>query len=242
MLENPYFHLIIFIAGFTQGFTGFGSTLVLLPLLTMLTGVKTVVPMVVLLGICINVILVFQVHRHLEWKRVRTLLIACVPGILIGVFILKKMSTSFLELVIGLVLLVFPVWLMFRGVPEKEIAAGWAWPVGFLSGILGGSVSAGGPPVIIYTALQPWGKLPIKSTLVGFFLVTSVVTGVVQTGGGLMTKEVLMLFAAGLPALVTGVFAGSYLFNRVDSGVYRKGLSILLIFLGVVILLKAAVG
>ena len=241
MTTNIYFHLIILLAGFTQGFTGFGSALIMLPLLTMLTGVKTVVPLVVLLGTCINVILFFQVRRHIEWKRVRILLVASVPGILCGVYILKAMSTSFLELGIGVLLVAFPSYLISKGIPKREIAAGWAWPVGFLSGVLGGSISTGGPPVIIYTALQPWGKLPIKSTLVGFFLVTSMVIGAVQAAGGLMTGKVLTLFAAGLPALVTGVLAGSYLFNRVDSGAYRKVLNVLLILLGVFMLIKGIV-
>ena len=242
MLENPYFHLIIFVAGFTQGFTGFGSTLILLPLLTMLTGVKTVVPLVVLQGVCINIILLFKIHRHFEWKKVRILLMASAPGILCGVYILKTMSTGFLELVIGLVLIFFPAYLMWKGVPEREIAAGWAWPVGFLSGVLGGSISANGPPVIIYTALQPWGKLPIKSTLVGFFLVTSLATGAVQAAGGLMTGEVLVLFAAGLPALVTGVLAGSYLFDKIESDAYKKVLNVLLVLLGIFMLVKTVIG
>jgi len=238
MTTNIYFHLIILIAGFTQGFTGFGSALIMLPLLTMLTGVKTVVPLVVLLGTCINAILFFQVHRHIEWKRVRILLVAAAPGIFCGVYILKTMSTGFLELLISVLLVAFPSYLMSKDVPKQEIAAGWAWPVGFLSGVLGGSINAGGPPVIIYTAMQPWGKLPIKSTLVGFFLVTSMVIGAVQAAGGLMTGKVLTLFATGLPALVTGVLVGSYLFNRVDSGAYKKVLNVLLILLGVFMLVK----
>ena len=114
--------------------------------------------------------------------------------------------------------------------------------MGFLSGVLGGSISTGGPPVIIYTAMQPWGKLSIKSTLVGFFLVTSMAIGAVQAAGGLMTGEVLLLFAAGLPALVTGVLAGSYLFDRIESGAYRKVLNVLLILLGLFMLGKAVFG
>jgi uncharacterized membrane protein YfcA len=237
-----FFHLVIFFGGFTQGFTGFGSALVMLPLLTMLTGVKTVVPLVILLGIVINFILFFQVRRHLQWRRVRFLLLACVPGIFCGVFILNTMATGFLELVIGSVLVAFPLWLMVRRAPSRELPAWWAWPVGFLSGVLGGSVSAGGPPVIIYTALQPWGKFPIKSTLVGFFLATSMAAGVVQAGSGLMTVEVLTLFASGIPALVAGVTAGSCLFGRIDSDAYRKNLNVLLILLGVVMVVKAALG
>ena len=242
MADNIYFHLIILAAGFTQGFTGFGSALIMLPLLTMLLGVKTVVPLVILLGLCINVMLLPQVFRYIDWKRIITLLTANVPGILVGVYILKTMSTGFLELVIGVLLVAFPSYLMSRGVPQQEVARGWVWPVGFLSGVLGGSVGAGGPPVIIYTAMQPWGKHVIKSTLVGFFLLTSIVASVAQAAGGLVTREVLSLFASGLSALVMGVFAGSYLFGRVDSGAYRKALNVLLILLGVFMLGKALSG
>jgi uncharacterized membrane protein YfcA len=242
MADNTYFHLIILLAGFTQGFTGFGSALIMLPLLTLMTGVKTVVPLVILLGGCVNVILFFQVRRHVQWKRIHVLLMACVPGIFCGVYILKTMPTGFLELVIGLVLVVFPAWVISRGAPVREVPSWWAWPAGFLSGVLGGSISTGGPPVIIYTALQPWGKLAIKSTLVGFFLFTSAAAGVVQAAGGLMTRDVLVLFAAGLPALITGVLGGSYLFGKVDSSAYRKMLSILLILLGVVMLGRAGFG
>ncbi len=242
MADNIYFHLIILAAGFTQGFTGFGSALIMLPLLTMLLGVKTVVPLVILLGLCINVILLPQVFRYVDWKRIITLLTANVPGILVGVYILKTMSTGFLEMVIGVLLVAFPSYLMSRGVPQREVARGWVWPVGFLSGVLGGSVGAGGPPVIIYTAMQPWGKHVIKSTLVGFFLLTSIVASVAQAAGGLVTREVLSLFASGLSALVMGVFAGSYLFGRVDSDAYRKVLNVLLILLGVLMLGKALSG
>jgi len=236
---NIYFHLIILVAGFTQGFTGFGSALVMVPLLTLLTGVKTVVPLVTLLGACINPILLLQIHAHIEWKRVRPLLMASAPGILLGVYILKVMSTGFLELIIGVLLITFPSCLLSKGLPERELPSVWSWPAGFLSGVLGGSVSTGGPPVIIYTALQPWSKLSIKSTLVGYFLVTSFASGAVQAAGGLVTREVLMLFGAGLPALITGVLAGSYFFNRIDSGAYRKVLNVILMLMGVFMLVKA---
>ena len=105
--------------------------------------------------------------------------------------------------------------------------------------VLGLCVGASGPPVIIYTALQPWGKFPIKSTLVGYFLVTRLGICVVQAGSGLITPEVLILFITGLPALVVGVSAGSYLFNRVDSNSYRKALNIMLIILGVFMMVRA---
>ena len=239
MTTDLYLHLIIFTAGFTQGFTGFGSALVMLPMLTLILDVKTVVPLVILLGICINVILSLRVGRYIMWKRIRVLFIASIPGICCGVSILRAASANILQMIIGLVLIVFPAYLMFKGIPDRDLAPGWSWPVGFLSGVLSGSISAGGPPVIVYTAMQPWGKIPIKSTLVGFFLLTSLAAGAVQAGNGLMTARVLHLLAAGLPAVVTGVLAGSWLFEKVNSERYRNALYFLLILLGVLMLVKA---
>ena len=73
-------------------------------------------------------------------------------------------------------------------------------------------------------------------------MLTSIVASVAQAAGGLVTREVLSLFASGLSALVMVVFAGSYLFGRVDSGAYRKALNVLLILLGVLMLGKALSG
>ncbi|MGD8353212.1 MAG: sulfite exporter TauE/SafE family protein [Pseudomonadota bacterium] len=240
MAEIVFFQLTILTAGFTQGFTGFGSALVMLPLLTLIVEVKTAVPLITLLGIGINLILFLRLGEYIQWKRLRVLFISCIPGILLGVYFLKTVPAGYLQTVIGVVLLLFPSYLLSKGVPGRELAPVWAFPVGFLSGFLSGSISAGGPPVILYTAMQPWGKIPIKSTLVGFFLITSMAAGSVQIGAGLMTAEVLQLFAAGIPALVIGVLTGSRLFERVESKAYRKALLLLLILLGMFMLVRAA--
>ena len=239
MTDNIYFHLIIFVAGFTQGFTGFGSVLVGLPLLTMLLDVRTTVPLICLLALCISSILFMKLREHLHWVRVRVLLIASAPGIVFGVYALKRVPVHFLEIAIGIVLVLFPLYRLGAKAPEFGIPERWAWVFGFLSGILGGSIGANGPPVIIYTTQQPWGKYSIKSVLVGYFLVSGICISSVHAASGLITSQVLVLFTAGLPALVTGVLSGSYLFGRVDSEKYRKVLYVLLILLGVLMLVKA---
>jgi len=238
---TPYLFLqvVVFTAGLTQGFTGFGSALVMLPLLSLILEVKTVVPLVTLLGIFINALLFLKLGPYASWTRIRTLFFASLPGVFCGVYVLTTSSARFLQVVIGVVLILFPSFLMAREIPEREINAGWSWPVGFLSGLLSGSISAGGPPVIIYAAMQPWSKISVKSTLVGFFLLTSVTAAAVQAGGGFVTVRVLLYFGAGLPALVTGVLTGSWLFERVDSEAYRKVLYVLLIILGIIMTVKS---
>ena len=238
MSETVLFNLIILLAGFTQGCTGFGSVLVALPLLTLFLDVRVVVPLVTLFSLCINIILFFQVYKHLNFARIRVLFAASVPGIFCGVYILKNFPTFYLEALIGVILVTFPLYRLRAKEPAREIAGGWPWLFGFLSGLLGGSIAASGPPVIIYTSLQPWDKHRIKSTLVGYFLLSTVVVVAVQGANHLITKEVTSYFFSGYPALIVSVLAGSFLFERVDSGSYRKALTVLLFLLGCFMLIK----
>lgn len=242
VIESIVFQLVILLAGFTQGFTGFGSVLVALPLLSMFVHIRTVVPLVCLFALVINLIIIVQIHQHIQFKKVRILLIAAVPGIVIGVYILKTVPAQFLESVIGIVLIGFGFQRFHAEAPERGPGDHWAWLFGFLSGLLGGSIGANGPPVIIYTSLQPWGKYPVKSTLVAYFLVTSILISSAQAVNHLITERVLGLFVRGVPVLVAGVIAGSWLFGRVDSRSYRKVLFILLVLLGCLMVGKAVYG
>jgi uncharacterized membrane protein YfcA len=238
-MEKVFFQLIILLAGFTQGFTGFGSVLVALPLFTLFLDIKTVIPLVCLFALVINVIIILQIHEHILWGKVRILLATAVPGIIAGVYVLKTVPASTLETAVGLVLIAFGLHRLFGRTPKQEIADSWGWLFGFLSGVLGGSIGTGGPPVIIYTSLQPWGKYPVKSTITAYFLVSSAVISSTHAVNSLVTDYVLELFVSGIPVLVAGVLAGSWLFGRVDSRSYRKVLLYLLISLGFFMIGKA---
>lgn len=78
--------LITFLAGFTQGLSGFGSILLALPLLTIMLDIKTVVPLAALDAFLVAIILLFELRRHLDWKKILPLVAGSFPGIPIGVF------------------------------------------------------------------------------------------------------------------------------------------------------------
>ncbi len=63
-----------------------------------------------------------------------------------------------------------------------------------------------GPPVIIYTALQPWDKDEIKSTLTGYFFLSGLIIIVAQAMSGLMTTAVLTGSLISIPFIIVGVF------------------------------------
>ncbi len=223
--------LVTFLAGFTQGLSGFGSLLLALPLLTLFMDIKTVIPLLALHALAITALLLIQLWKHLEWGKISPLLFGSIPGIFLGVFLLKTLDTRIIQFILGLILVAYPLVSMKQRL-IKPMKAWWAYVFGFFAGCLGGTLSASGPPVIIYTAIQPWGKDTIKATLQGFFIASGVLVVFVQAAHGLMTSSVLNLFLISLPSLLIGTYAGSFFYGKISDQTYRKIMLILLGLLG----------
>lgn len=56
--DTIYMGCIAFAAGLIQGFSGFGVVLVALPLMMLIVDVKIAIPLVLMLGMVVNIILV----------------------------------------------------------------------------------------------------------------------------------------------------------------------------------------
>lgn len=224
--------VVTFLAGFTQGLSGFGSILLALPLLAIFIDIKTVIPLVALHALLMTILLLIQLRRHLEWGKVLPLFAGSVPGVPIGVYYLKHMNTDALQLTIGVILFSYSLFGLFFKPVIWELKRAGIYLVGFMAGCLGGALGAAGPPVIVYTSLQPWSKDTIKVTLQGFFLASGIVVVGLHAMNGLTTGLVLRYFLASLPALVLGTYVGSFFYGRIEESTYRRIMYILLAFLG----------
>ena len=138
--------LIVFFAGFTQGFSGFGAILLSLPLLAIFLNIKIVIPLTALFGLTMTAILLIQLWRHLEWKKVYPLLISALPGVPVGVLFLKKMDTGIIQLALGIILISYSVYSLVFKLRHRGIRGAWVYIFGFLGGVLGGAMSASCPP------------------------------------------------------------------------------------------------
>lgn len=230
--------IIAFCAGFIQGLSGFGSVLLSLPLLAFFLDVKTAIPVVALFGVALTIFLVIQLRQHWEWKKIYPLCLGAVPGAPLGVWFLTRTDAQLIQWIVGAVLLAYALYSLFLKPAFRATGRVWAYISGFVAGCLGGAISAAGPPVIIYTSLQPWNKDQIKVTLQGFFLISGIVIVISQAMGGLVTESVLRYFLAALPPLLIGTWVGSLLYGRMKEKTYRKTLLIIMGLLGLLMLLK----
>ena len=224
--------LIAAFGGFTQGLTGVGIVTIALPLMALIVDMKTVIPMVGLLAVSINIVLGWQLRGSMRWRLCLPLLIGAVPGIPAGVYVLKTLPSSLLQTVLGVVLFMYGLYAVMQTTVQKDLSSVWAWLAGFLAGGLGGSIGASGPPIIVYTSIQPWSKDTIKATMIAFFLCTTIGISSMHAASGLITAQVLSLYAVSLPGLALGCILGLLCYRYVPTAVYRRLMFWLILALG----------
>lgn len=236
-----FFLLLIFlVAGFTQGVTGFGFGLLAIPLLSLFIDIKTAVPLCSLLGILITTFLSLRLRRHIDRRKILPLLCGCIPGVAVGTLVLKKAPTELLSVLMGVMLIAYTLYRMTGKRQPRGIHPRWAYAAGFFTGAVSSAFSAGGPPTIIYATLRGWNKNEIKATLSGFFLTGGLTVVTAHALTGLTTGLVLHYFLLSAPVVIAGVFIGSLLYDRIDTGAYLKLLHYLLLGMGILMIWKGA--
>jgi uncharacterized membrane protein YfcA len=230
--------VIAFCAGAIQGLSGFGGALLSLPLLALFLDIKTAIPVTGLFAQVLTLFLLIQLRRHWDWKKIYPLCLGSIPGIPLGVWFLNRIEGQFIQWTVGTVLVTYVVYSFLLKPAVRNTGRAWAYSFGFMAGFLGGAISAKGPPVIVYTSLQPWTKDQIKVTLQGFFTISGIMVIVSQALGGLVTGRVLWYFLTGLPLLLIGTWVGSLLYGRIGEVTFRKIMFILMGLLGLLMILK----
>jgi uncharacterized membrane protein YfcA len=217
-----YSIICVYLGGCVKGLTGFGFALTAVATLVLIAPPSSVVPVVLLMNSLMNLFLVFGVRRDIQIRRMLPLVIASVAGLPLGTYILVVADADVLRIVIGLLILLFATALLlgFRiAVKRKRLSSG---VVGAASGILTGSVSMAGPPVVLFLSNLGLQKRTFRANLVAYFLCINLAAIPLYYAGGLLTARVFRMFALLLPALALGGFTGAKLVNRVSERTFRR--------------------
>lgn len=227
------------LAGFTQAFAGFGSTLVAMPFLALTLGVREAVPLGCLMALSINVLLVARLGRHAHGASLVMLLAAALPGKVLGLLFLYTAPEVLLKLLLGLIVLALALRMPGLESSHAPLDRRWAVIAGFASGCMGVALGINGPPVVGWAACQRWSRTALKATLTAYFLCDGILIVGLQSTQGFMTARVLDLYAKSLPLLMTGVLAGWICCGKVSDIVFRRTVLTLLAATGVTLLWQA---
>lgn len=228
---------VIFIASMIQGVTGFGFALVAVPLLSMISmPLARITPLIVFYSLLTNLLVIYEVRKHIELKRILLLIVFALLGTPFGVHILKIVSARHLKVSIAVIIIVTATALyknykiQFKN--EKFTAA----VVGVLSGLLNGSVGLSGPPVVLFLTNQGVDKQVFRANLVLFGIVTNIFAIGNFLIGGMLSAEAAGNMAVLLPGLILGGVIGVRIARLIKETLFRKITIGLILFLGISIL------
>ena len=221
--------LIVFITHYQEGITGFGCTVLALPFVTMLVGLHTAVPMLVILGTLIAIGIVLLDRRKVAWSEYGIIVVLMLIGVPIGL----RASSMLPETTLRWVLAGFMVVVGVHGVikqgikytPPQKISLAKRLmlsifvPVG---GVMQGAFGSGGPLLVIYATRA----IPNKSIFRGTLCVVWITLNAVIIGSwvksGAITADILRLTGIAFPFMLAGMFLGNRAHYRVDEVMFRR--------------------
>jgi len=207
---------IAFLAAVCYAVTGFGFALVMTPLLAVAWDVKSAVVTSVLLSTLALLPLLVGARAHVPLSRAFVLVLGSFAGIPLGVVILQGLDSDALQALVAGTVIVAALLLYLRPTAAGGADSGSRQlATGFVSGIVGGSTSMGGPPIVLYLIGREPDVAAFRATLLAFFLPGSVLQIALLAGVGRITGDVLLLAGVALPAVVAGLAAGVWLRGRV---------------------------
>lgn len=233
--------LVIFSAGLIQGITSFGFSLFALPLLSIFIDFKLVVPMLVIYSLVMNSLILIKIRKHIKIKSIWLLILFGIVFTPIGTKILINVDENLIKIGVGLIVTITAISFYF-GYKVKFKSEKLAYiQVGMLSGILNGSVSLSGPPVVLFLTNQGVEKQVFRATLTAYFWILNIITIFIFTYEKLITTQLIKFSSYLLPALIIGVFLGIRLGNKVKESTFKKFTTILIILTGMLSLITGII-
>jgi uncharacterized protein len=210
------------LGGLVRGFTGFGFSMVFVPLATLAVGPSTAVILIWIIDIPFAWPLAAASFKRVAWREVFPLLAGAVVAAPFGVWLLTNSDPVTARWMVALAILAGAAALMsgwrYRGAAGAPLSLG----VGGLAGAASGLAQLGGMPVAIFwLAAQKNDARQTKDNLNGFFAVLPVVTGWLYWSKGLLTMELVWMALPLLPPYGLALYAGARLFPLASETTFR---------------------
>ncbi len=205
------YSVIIFAASLIQGMTGFGFSLIAMPILAMFMPLKIIVPILVVCSLGLNLIIFFRLKGQLHLKRILMMLVIGIASTSLGVQLLTVVDEVYLKAGVGILIILSSI-VMFKGLHVEFKSKQLTYAVtGFLSGVLNGSVSLSGPPVVLMLVNEGTSKNDFKKNISAFFLALNIFTIPSFLAKGLVTSEVIKLSGIGMVVIIVGALIGIHI-------------------------------
>ncbi|GAK02119.1 membrane protein [Geomicrobium sp. JCM 19037] len=234
-----FFICLIFVASVLQTSTGFGFSIMAMPLLLLIFPPQEAIQINIILTIFISLFLIGKIRGSLHAPLLKRIIISSVLGAPLGFLLFVTVNIDLFKLGISVVLLLLTVLLITRVSirPTKNRD----YIVGGFSGLFTTSIGMSGPPMLLYFTGGDAEKNRVRSTTIAFSLFIntfSLIAHMSLLGTNRIVWETILY---SIPVVLIGIFAGQKLFDWLDQKTFKRILYVILGGTGLYLLIESIV-
>ncbi len=221
-------------AGLVRGFTGFGSALIYIPLISAVYGPHIAAPTLLLFDTICSAPFAIQCWPQATRREVLPVALAAALALPIGVAALLYVDALVLRWFIAMLVLFALVVLItgwrYHGRPSVAASLG----VGAFAGFGSGAVQIAAPALLVFWLGGPNSATTVRANIMVLFAIQGMLAILAYTFSGLFGAEVLALaFVLGVPFIIA-MTVGARWFRGTSDTLYRRVAYIIIAFSGLV--------
>ena len=224
-IADPRFAAAVGIAalsGLVRGFSGFGSALIYMPLISAVYSPRLAAPTLLLIDTICSLPFALQAMPQCNWREVTPVSIAGALVLPLGVAALLYVDPLWLRWFISVLVLAALAALAagwrYHGKPTLTASLG----VGALAGFGAGAVQIGAPPLLVYWLGGQNSAVTVRANIMVYFIMQGVLSVAVYLYGGLFTaKSIVLSVLLGVPFAVL-LTLGARWFHGTSDQRYRR--------------------
>jgi uncharacterized membrane protein YfcA len=222
--------------------SGFGSTLIAVPLLAHLLPIKFVVPLVVLLDFAGAMSLGLRFRQGIDTGELRWMMPPLIVGIAVGTLLLLNASPQALVAVLGVLVAAYGAYSVFAKPPVRSAPRWTGLAAAFCGGTIASSIGAGGPLFMMYLSRRIADNTRLRSTISALFATTTSARIAIFVFAGLFLQDDLLVLAVLLlPFIFLGLYIGHRLHLKLSRDTMFRFIGVLLGLAGLSLIRRAVI-
>lgn len=232
---------MILITHYISTITGYGSTMMALPLLIWITGdLQMSVVSLLLIGTVQAYYMALRNYRDTDWYEIKRVLLWIGLGVPIGILSMRYLPKTTLLSILGFILILAG---MSKINPDSKLAKNvlpqWMLRVLlFAGGIIHGAFVCAGATIAVYAQHALVGKEKTRATLFMLWVIMNTTLIIITALHGAITKPVITLSLVGLPFVIISAWLGDITSKRISQKQFTQLTAVILIVSGISMILK----
>lgn len=235
---------VFFTAAFLKGITGLGFATVCLPMLASFMEPTASIPLVILPSLISNMLIMLQSGKFREaLQRFWPIYLAAMPGLILGVYLLRTLDSSISRAVLGSILILYSLWAMRKAdVALSPNLERWLLaPVGLMTGVVNGITGSQVMPILPFLLTLKIDKNLLLQTINLSFTLSSLMMIGLLSRFGLFEQEIFWTSLLGTIPVAAGITLGSKLRQRLPDQWFKRLVLGFLLALGISLVLRLAI-